>query len=205
MSKIILDRLQEKFGADVLETSSFRGDDVAVVRPSRWREVAEFVKTDPACQCDYFVDLSAVDLCDPNTDDLDMADRFEVFFIAHSLKKKHRVRVKARVSGEDPRIDSIASVWSGANWQEREAFDMFGVRFEGHPDLRRILMYEEFEGHPLRKEYPANRAQPLVAYRENTFDKLGPFLRDEGMPLNRSVSVDLERTPENPHALDKNN
>lgn len=190
MSKIILERLKEKFGADVLETSSFRGDDVALVSASRWREVAEFVRDDPRCACDYFVDLSVVDRCDPRTDELDMEGRFEVFFIVHSLTKKHRVRVKARVSGADPRIASLVTVWKGANWQEREAWDMFGVRFEGHPDLRRILMYEEFEGHPLRKDYPANRAQPLVAYREGTFDKLGPFLADEGMPLNRSPSLD---------------
>ncbi len=191
MSKIILDRLKERFGADVLETSSFRGDDVAVVRATRWREVAEFVKSDPRCACDYFVDLSAVDRCDPRTDDLDMEERFEVFFIAYSTTKKHRVRVKARVDGDAPRIASLVTVWQGANWLEREAWDMFGVRFEGHPDLRRILMYDEFKGHPLRKDYPANKTQPLVAYREGTFDKLGPFLSDEGMPLNRAPVTTL--------------
>ncbi len=190
MSKIILQRLQEHFGEDVIEVSSFRGDDVAVVRPARWREVAEFVKSDPRCACEYFVDLSAVDRCDPRTDDLEMDDRFEVYFIAHSMTKKHRVRVKARVSGADPRIASLTGVWQGANWMEREVFDMFGVKFDGHPDLRRILMYEEFEGHPLRKDYPANRWQPLVTYREGTFDQLGPFLQDEGMPLNRSPIAD---------------
>lgn len=191
MSKIILDRLVEKFGADVRETSSFRGDDVALIALSRWREAAEFVKSDPRCQCDYFVDLSVVDLCDPRTDDLDMEERFEVYVIAYSVTKKHRVRLKTRTSGEDPRVPTLSAVWKGANWMEREAFDMYGVRFDGHPDLRRILMYEEFQGFPLRKEYPANKAQPLVAYREGTFDRLGPFLTDEGMPLNRGPSVDL--------------
>lgn len=190
MSKIILERLKEKFGADVLETSSFRGDDVALVSASRWREVAEFVRTDARCLCDYFVDLSVVDRCDPRTDDLDAEGRFEVYVIAYSLTKKHRVRLKTRVSGEAPALASLVSVWQGANWMEREAWDMFGVKFEGHPDLRRILMYEEFEGHPLRKDYPTSRTQPLVEYREGTFDKLGPFLADEGMPFNRSPSGD---------------
>ncbi|MFO0604371.1 MAG: NADH-quinone oxidoreductase subunit C [Polyangiales bacterium] len=190
MSKLILQRLQERFGDDVIETSSFQGDDVAVVKPARWREAAEFVKTDPRCACDYFVDLSVIDRCDPRTDELDMDDRFEVFVIAYSVAKKHRVRLKTRVSGEDPRVASLAGVWQGANWQEREAWDMFGVKFEGHPDLRRILMYEEFEGHPLRKDFPANKSHPLVSYREGTFDKLGPFLQDEGMPLNRSPQPD---------------
>lgn len=190
MSRLILDRIKAKFGDAVLETSSFRGDDVAVVTREAWRPVAEFIKSDPQCQCDYFVDLSAVDLCDPTRDELDMDDRFEVYVIAYSISKKHRVRVKTRLSGAHPTLPTLVSVWEGANWMEREAFDMFGVRFEGHPDLRRVLMYEEFEGHPLRKDYPANKAQPLVPYREGTYNKLGPFLQDEGMPLNRSVTLD---------------
>lgn len=196
MSKLILERLSAKFGDAVLETSTAFGDDVAVVTRAAWRSAAEFIKSDPQCQCDYFVDLSAVDRCDPNVDDLDMDDRFEVYVIAYSLKHKHRVRLKTRVSGASPTLPSLTSVWAGADWMEREAFDMFGVRFVGHPDLRRILMYDEFEGHPLRKDYPANRAQPLVPYREGTFDKLGPFLQDEGMPLNRSVTLD-DRVDEN--------
>jgi NADH-quinone oxidoreductase subunit C len=194
MSKIILDRLKEKFGADVLETSSFRGDEVALVSPARWRDVAEFLKSDPRCACDFFVDLSVVDRCDPLSQELDMEDRFEVYLIVHSLTKKHRVRIKTRLSGDDPRIATLIPVWKGAEWMEREVWDMFGVRFEGHPDLRRILMYEEFEGFPLRKDYPANRTQPLVPYREGTHDKLGPFLADEGMPLNRGVSLDERPT-----------
>ena len=83
-------------------------------------------------------------------------------------------------------LDSVSSVYGGADWAEREAFDMFGVRFNGHPDLRRILIYEEFSGYPLRKDYPANKAQPLIEYREGTHDKLGPFMEDEGMPFDRS-------------------
>ncbi|MBL8605556.1 MAG: NADH-quinone oxidoreductase subunit C [Myxococcales bacterium] len=190
MAKIILDRLKAKFAGDVLETSSFRGDDVAVVKAERWREIAEFIKTDAECLCDYFVDLSVIDNLDPQTEEVDRAGRFEVYYIVYSVTKKHRVRVKARLDGESPSIATLVSVWSGANWMEREAWDMYGVDFEGHPDQRRILLYEEFKGHPLRKDYPANRAQPLIEYREGTHNKLGPFLQDEGMPLNRSVTLD---------------
>jgi NADH-quinone oxidoreductase subunit C len=84
-------------------------------------------------------------------------------------------------------IDSLVPVWVGANWFERETFDMFGIRFEGHPDLRRILLYEEFEGHPLRKDYPAAKTQPLVPYREgpDVLGKLPPFGPDEGMVFGR--------------------
>ena len=182
MSRIILDRLKEKFGDDVLETSSFRGDDVAVVNPARWREVAMFVKEDARCQCDYFVDLSVVDFPDLDEEQ----GRFEVYLIVYSVAKKHRIRIKTRAKEATPEVDSVSMVYGGADWAEREAFDMFGVRFNGHPDLRRILMYEEFSGYPLRKDYPAAKTQPLVEYREGTHDKLGPFLQDEGMPFDRA-------------------
>ncbi len=190
MSKLILERLQAAFGDDIVEVSSFRGDDVAVVKPSRWVDACKFVRDDPRCDCGHFTDLSAIDHCDPRTDDLDMADRFEVYVIAYSIAKKHRVRLKVRLPGDEPRIATLVGVWAGANWMEREVYDMFGVRFEGHPDERRILTYPEFKGHPLRKDYPANLAQPLLEYREGTFNKLGPFLQDEGMPLNRSPRSD---------------
>jgi NADH-quinone oxidoreductase subunit C len=187
MSKILLDRLKAKFGDGVLETSSFRGDDVALLKPEIWRAAAQFLRDDSACQCQYFVDLSAVDYPDKADDE---GWRFEVYCILYSVTKKHRVRIKVRAGGDEPEVDSLTSVYLGANWQERECFDMFGVKFAGHPDLRRILMYEEFQGYPLRKDYPANKTQPLVAYREGTFDKLGPFLSDEGMPFNRSPAPD---------------
>jgi NADH-quinone oxidoreductase subunit C len=187
MSKLLLERLKEQFGADVLETSSFRGDDVARIAPARWREAAKFLRDDPRCGCDYFVDLSAVDY--PDRSDTE-GGRFEVYCIVYSVAKKHRVRIKVRAPESDPEVDSLTSVYGGALWLERECYDMFGVKFRGHPDLRRILMYDEFQGHPLRKDYPADRTQPLVPYREGTFDKLGPFLTDEGMPFNRSPTRD---------------
>ena len=90
--------------------------------------------------------------------------RFEVVLHLYSIPRHHRVRVKTRVGDEDmdgAELDSLVSIWPGLNWLEREVFDMSGVRFRGHPDLRRILMYPEFEGHPLQRTYPADRTQPL--------------------------------------------
>jgi NADH-quinone oxidoreductase subunit C len=109
------------------------------------------------------------------------------------VSKRHRVRVKTRVGDEDmdgAELDTLVPVWAGADWLEREVFDMSGVRFRGHPDLRRILMYPEFEGHPLQKTYPADRTQPLVPYRTEDeagvpLEKQAPFRADEGMPFGR--------------------
>jgi NADH-quinone oxidoreductase subunit C len=88
--------------------------------------------------------------------------RFEVVYHLYSVSKKQRVRLKARVSEASPELPSATSLWASANWMEREVWDLYGVRFRGHPDLRRILLYEGFEGHPLRKDYPKEKRQPLV-------------------------------------------
>jgi NADH-quinone oxidoreductase subunit C len=94
--------------------------------------------------------------------------------------------------GDGAEIDTVADLWIGSNWFERETYDLMGISFKGHPDLRRILMYPEFEGHPLRKDYPANKTQPLVPYRTEAeaglpLEKLAPFGFDEGMPFGRKV------------------
>jgi NADH-quinone oxidoreductase subunit C len=98
-------------------------------------------------------------------DYLGQEPRFEAVYHLYSLTHKHRVRVKAPIkdaSEQECWIDTVSDLWAAANWAEREAWDLYGVRFRGHPDLRRILMYDEFEGHPLRKDYPQNARQPLV-------------------------------------------
>jgi NADH-quinone oxidoreductase subunit C len=93
------------------------------------------------------------------------APRFEVVYHLYSVAHNHRLRVKAGVDEDDPVVPSAVPLWPIANWFEREVWDMFGVRFTGHPDLRRLLLYEAFEGHPLRKDYPVNRRQPLIGPR----------------------------------------
>ena len=186
MSKLALEKLQARFGDKVLETHSHWGDDTAVVSPDAWHEAARFLRDDPALDFDLFVDLCGVDF--PTRE----AGRFEVVLHVYSTTKHHRVRLKARVGdaeGDGAEIDTVTDVWAGAGWLERETFDMMGVVFRGHPDLRRILMYPEFEGHPLRKDYPASKTQPLVPYREgpDILDKLAPFGVDEGMPFGRQT------------------
>ena len=156
MAKIVLDKLSERFTAgEIVETGSQHGNEWARVAPAAWRQVAEFLRDDPALQMNMFVDLTCVDR-------MPREPRFDVVLHLYSIDKKYRVRLLAGVPEKQPVIDTLVPVWPGANWFEREAFDMYGVRFEGHPDLRRILMYEEFIGHPLRKDYPKERRQPLV-------------------------------------------
>ena len=181
MSKKVLSRLSAEFSDRILETSSFRGDDEAIVRTKDYQAVAQFLKDDPELAMSQFIDLTAVDYPEREPD----APRFDVVLMVRSMEKGHRVRLKTRV-GDGEAVASLCAVWPGANWAEREVFDMFGIRFEGHPDLRRILMYEEFEGHPLRKDYPIERTQPLIAYREvDGTEKLPPFGPDEGQPWGR--------------------
>ena len=102
------------------------------------------------------MDLTAVDYL--NRKD----NRFEVVYHFYSLKHNHRLRVKVPVSEDDCTIDSVSSLWKTANWYEREVWDLYGIKFNGHPDMLRILLFEEFKGHPLRKDYPFNKRQPLI-------------------------------------------
>ena len=193
MSEAVLVKLKDRFGAAVLETHSQHGDDTALVTPESWRAISEFLRHDPSLNFDLFVDLCGVDY--PK-----QLPRMEVVMHLYSTTKRHRVRLKTRVGDEEmdgAEVDSVTAIWPGANWLEREVFDMSGVTFKGHPDLRRILMYPEFEGHPLLKDYPATRTQPLVPYRTEDeagvpLEKLPPFRADEGMAFGRKPIIDDE-------------
>lgn len=180
MAQRVLDRLKETFGAAILSTRAPSGDETAVVAPHDWLRVATFLHDDPACEFDLFVDETAVDY---PKDEL----RFAVQLRLCSVRHRHRICLETRVPEDDPTVPSVTGLWKGALWFEREAWDLMGIKFAGHPDLRRILLYEEFEGHPLRKDYPAERAQPLVPYREAVTTKPPPFGPDEGMPWSRQT------------------
>ncbi len=169
MSKSAVSRAQSLFGDAIVATHEYRGDDTIVVKSDRIAEVMQKLREDPELAMDFLVDLTAVDYLhypDRKEDDA----RFEVVYHLRSMQHGHRLRVKAPVvdpgHGENPlskpEIDTVVPLWPGANWFEREVFDMYGIHFRGHPDLRRILMYEEFVGYPLRKDYPKEKRQPLV-------------------------------------------
>ena len=156
---VVLAKLGERFGDAIVATHSNLGDDTAVVRREKIVEICTFLRDDPALRFDLAMDLTGVDY-------LGEEPRFEVVYHLYSLEKKHRVRIKARVPEDDPTIDSVVPVWIGMDWFEREAYDMYGIVFRGHPNLKRILMYESFVGHPLRKDYPKAKRQPTIGPEE---------------------------------------
>ncbi len=156
---LTLQKVREKFPDAVIQIHSELGQDTVVLAKSALLDLARFLKEDPELRYNYLMDVTAVD-------HLKTKPRFEVVYHFFSLPNKFRLRVKVPAGGLEPEVDSLTPLWPNANWYEREVFDMFGVRFKGHPDLRRILMYPEFEGHPLRKDYPYNKRQPLIGPQE---------------------------------------
>lgn len=154
MSKAVLEKLVEKFGDAIVETGDFRGDETVVIKRERIADVCRWLKETNGLQFAFLMDLCGVDY--PGRD-----ERLEVVYHLYSLKTGKRIRLKVRVSADDPVVESVTGIWAAANWFERECYDLFGVRFAGHPYLRRLLTYEEFEGHALRKDYPRNKRQKI--------------------------------------------
>jgi NADH-quinone oxidoreductase subunit C len=170
MSKAVLDRLVGKFGSEVLSTHAHRGDDTALLKRERLLEIVQWLRDDPSNQMNLLRDLTALDKLD-----LGETPRFEVVIHLYSLPLKHALRLKVPLDEHDLRLPSLTSLYHAADWAERECWDMFGVVFEGHPDLRRILLYEEFEGHPLRKDYDKRRSQPRLDLAAPERDALAEY------------------------------
>jgi len=156
----ILAALRARFGGALAETHAQCGDHTAVVERGALLDVLRHCRDDGALGFDMLMDLTAADYSKfPGRED---GPRFEVVYHLYAVRHNHRLRVKVRVSEDDPVVPTASGLWPIADWFEREVWDMFGLRFADHPDLRRLLMYEEFVGHPLRKDYPINRRQPLI-------------------------------------------
>ncbi len=184
----LIESVKSQFPDAVRGSHIYRGDATLVLRPESLVEVARFLKEDPALQMNFLVDVTAVDYLtfgkrptpaffassgvavEPSSQIPDedpwpgppAGSRFALVYHFYSMAHKHRLRVVVPVEETDAVVDSLTTLWPGADWLEREVWDMFGIDFRGHPDLRRILMYDEFEGHPLRKDYPVNKRQPLI-------------------------------------------
>ena len=143
--------IEEQFPGQVLGTVAHSGQVGVMIKPESIVAVCRYLRDEPALRMDHLTDLTAVDY---SAYPGDTGLRFEVVYNLISTEHLHRIRLKARVPESDPSIDTVTTLWATANWHERETFDLMGIRFKGHPDLRRILLTEDWEGHPLRKEYP---------------------------------------------------
>jgi NADH-quinone oxidoreductase subunit C len=143
----VVHKLREWDPAAVAEVIEFRGEITMVVPRQHLTRAAEFLVSEPSLRFSFLSDITVVDR-------FPLEPRFELNYQLLSLDRRERLRLRVWVNGADPVVSSVTSVWPTANWHERESFDLFGVRFDGHPDLKRILMPEDWEGHPLRKDYP---------------------------------------------------
>lgn len=149
----LIDRIKERFGDAVVETVATLGQQIVRIKKEAYPDLCGFLKDDEEALFDMCTDLTAVHY--PQRE----GQQFEVVVILYSVSKNRRIRVKVSIADGDS-CPSVTPLWAGANWMEREVYDMFGIKFEGHPDLRRILLPDDWPGHPLRKEYP-------IEYRDN--------------------------------------
>ncbi len=156
--KKIVEELKQKFPEKIKEILSDFGDDTVIIDRDFLSELVQFLKQEPY-EYTMLLDITCVDY-------LGREPRFEMVYHLLSLAEKHRLRIKVPLSEQNLSIESLASIFKNANWLEREVYDMFGIRFYGHPDLRRLFMYDGFEGYPLRKDYPLRKRQPRIPLRK---------------------------------------
>ena len=150
-----LDILKSIFGEAVIGAGLDKKDAVAVVDAGRIHDIVSFLKNDPDLGFEMLIDLCGIDYHPRKP-------RFEVVYQLHNLEKGERIRLRAQLEEERCELGTISDLFPVANWLEREVWDMFGIVFTGHPDLKRLLMYEPFSGHPLRRDYPIDKRQPLI-------------------------------------------
>jgi len=143
----VVEALRAAFPNEILVVNEFRGELTVVVNKNKIAQICTFLRDHADFKFDSIRDVCGADYYRPE-------DRFEVVYNIYSLQHNFRLRLKVRVDESDPHVPSVTSVWTGANWAERETYDMFGIVFDGHPDMRRIYMPEEFAYHPLRKDFP---------------------------------------------------
>lgn len=143
---VLAKNIKGKFGSSVLDTIIFRNEVTHLIKKDSLIEICRFLKNDSELQFNFLSDIAGTD-CFPQK------PRFEVVYHLYSISQKHRIRLKIKIEDGEA-VPSVTSIWKTADWAEREAYDMFGIVFEGHPNLKRIYMPDDWEGFPLRKDYP---------------------------------------------------
>jgi len=183
MANGIFQSLKDKFPNHILDAYSYKGDAIVVVDRERIVEICTFLKNTPDHNYAALIDMTAVDY-------LGREPRFEVVYLLHSFHSNQRVRLKVPVNESNPTMPTVSEIWEIANWYEREIWDMFGIRFKGHPDLRRLLMYDEFKGHPLRKDYPIKKRQPLVSAVKTENRIISPTVDETNKAMDEYISAE---------------
>jgi len=173
-SEKLLELLKSKLEKQIVHAELSLGDVVVRVERDKMADFFQLLKIDSELNFNLLLDIGGVDWMDARD------ERFEVVYHILSLSNLFRLRVKVSVPEESAELPSLVSAWEGANFMEREVWDMFGIKFTGHPDLRKILMYDEFKGHPLRKDYPVQGKQPRIKLRH---------------PEVRNTALDMQRPP----------
>ncbi|MEE9555324.1 MAG: NADH-quinone oxidoreductase subunit C [candidate division Zixibacteria bacterium] len=163
MASVVEEKLKKEYSDKILELFSFKGDVNIVVKPGDIQEICRFLKTEPDLKFNFLSCITAADY-------LGQRDiRFEVVYVLFSIPNHYRVIVKTRVD-EGQEIPTLTSLWSTADWQEREVYDMFGIGFSGHPDLKRILMDDDWIGYPQRKDFPLTYEVPHFSHNKGEID-----------------------------------
>lgn len=170
IAQLTVDKLQATFSDAVLGVAEFRGQTMVRVRKQDLLPVMQFLRDDVDLQYNMLTNLCGVDWIEED-------ERFEVVYHLLSIPNRDRICIKVRAAEADPTVPSVVGVWPTANWHEREVYDMFGVVFEGHPDLRRILMPADWEGHPLRKDYDLSYETVAFTHNEDQVYERKPFAR----------------------------
>ena len=159
MNETGLKKLKEDLGNTVLGVEEYRGDITIIVPCEKILEVCKYLRDSEEQLYNLFIDLASIDY---SKFVKAQPERFALIYHLFSLRFKERVRVKIFIPEANPKVQTITELWPAANWFEREAYDMMGIAFEGHPDLRRILCHDDFIGHALRKDYPIQKRQKLI-------------------------------------------
>ena len=166
----VLNSLEEVFGSKIHDKTEFRGETSCTIAPNDLREILKFCRDE--LSLDYLIDVTSID-------NLGEEPRFEIVYHLYSMSHAVHLRLKLKVPDEAGAVDTVSDIWPTANWHEREIYDMMGIKFNGHPDLRRILMWDGYPFHPLRKDFPLEglpSEMPDVAFTKVTPLEGGPFV-----------------------------
>ena len=149
MNEQAIEKVKEHFGTEILKTEEIARQTIIYVKPERILEILRMLRDDSLCAFNYLQDITCLDYMNQG-----MSERFCVVYNLYSFNHNSSIRIKAFVSENNPKINSVSSLWASADWAEREVYDMYGIEFLNHPNLKRILMPDDYHGYPLRKDYP---------------------------------------------------